>query len=107
MKMLERVGAIDVMRAASSSCHSTVERLADLASNLQTGGLAAAVEVDRDRAARLLVDSKLLTPNQAKLSDEELGRRERQRTAALSGIVEYAFAPSGDEASVSSSLSRR
>ena len=31
----------------------------------------------------------------SKLSDEELGRRERQRTAALSGILEYSFAPSG------------
>lgn len=30
-----------------------------------------------------------------KLSDEEAGRRERQRTAALSGILEYSFAPSG------------
>ena len=30
-----------------------------------------------------------------KLSDEELNRRERQRTAALSGILEYSVAPSG------------
>jgi hypothetical protein len=42
MKMLERVGAIDVMRAASSSCHSTVERLADLASNHQIVDLSHA-----------------------------------------------------------------
>jgi len=49
-----------------------------------------------DRVARVLVDSKALVPHQVKLSDEELGRRERQRTAALSGIVEYSFAPSGD-----------
>ena len=32
---------------------------------------------------------------QQKLSDEELNRRERQRTAALSGILEYSVAPSG------------
>jgi dipeptidyl-peptidase 4 len=49
-----------------------------------------------DGQARVLVDSKTLAPKQEKLSDEELGRRERQRTAALSGILEYTFAPSGD-----------
>jgi dipeptidyl-peptidase-4 len=49
-----------------------------------------------DGRARVLVDSKVLAPKQEKLSDEELGRRERQRTAALSGILEYTFAPSGD-----------
>jgi dipeptidyl-peptidase-4 len=49
-----------------------------------------------DKQARVLVDSKALAPKQEKLSDEELGRRERQRTAALSGILEYTFAPSGD-----------
>jgi dipeptidyl-peptidase-4 len=49
----------------------------------------------QDRVARLLVDSKALAPNTMKLSAEELGRRERQRTAALSGILEYSFAPSG------------
>jgi len=49
----------------------------------------------QDRVARLLVDSKALAPDKVKLPDEELARRERQRTAALSGIVEYAFAPSG------------
>jgi len=49
-----------------------------------------------DNQARVLVDSKTLAPKQEKLSDEELGRRERQRTAALSGILEYTFAPSGD-----------
>ena len=32
----------------------------------------------------------------SQLSDEESSRRERQRTAALSGILEYSFAPSGD-----------
>ncbi len=49
----------------------------------------------RDARARVLVDSRVLAPTQEKLSDEELGRRERQRTAALSGILEYSFAPSG------------
>ena len=48
-----------------------------------------------ERRARLLVDSKVLAPADEKLSDEELGRRERQRTASLSGILEYSFAPSG------------
>src|SRR6185437_2683281 len=45
--------------------------------------------------ARMLVDSRVLSPTPGRLSDEELGRRERQRTAALSGILEYSFAPSG------------
>jgi len=49
----------------------------------------------REGRARILVDSKVLAPAKEKLSDEELGRRERQRTAALSGILEYSFAPSG------------
>jgi dipeptidyl-peptidase-4 len=49
----------------------------------------------RDAQARVLVDSDLLTPTHATLSDEERSRRERQRTAALSGILEYSFAPSG------------
>ncbi len=46
--------------------------------------------------ARRLVDSGLLAHTAKKLSDEELARRERQRTAALSGILEYAVAPSGN-----------
>jgi dipeptidyl-peptidase-4 len=49
-----------------------------------------------DGQARVLVDSKALAPKPEKLSDEEIGRRERQRTAALSGILEYTFAPAGD-----------
>ena len=49
-----------------------------------------------DGQARVLVDSNALAPKQEKLSDEEIGRRERQRTAALSGILEYTFAPAGD-----------
>jgi dipeptidyl-peptidase 4 len=42
---------------------------------------------------RLLVDSRTLAGADKELSAEEEARRERQRTAALSGIVEYAFAP--------------
>jgi dipeptidyl-peptidase-4 len=49
----------------------------------------------KDRTARVLVDSAVLAPSSAKLSAEEIGRRERQRTASLSGILEYSFAPSG------------
>jgi dipeptidyl-peptidase-4 len=49
----------------------------------------------RDAKARVLVDSDLLAPGRETLSDEERSRRERQRTAALSGILEYSFAPSG------------
>ncbi len=42
---------------------------------------------------RLLVDSRLLSPAQETLSAEEEARRERQRIAALRGIVEYQWAP--------------
>jgi dipeptidyl-peptidase 4 len=49
----------------------------------------------RDAQARVLVDSGLLAPGRETLSDDELSRRERQRTAALSGILEYSFSPSG------------
>ncbi|MCS6947091.1 MAG: DPP IV N-terminal domain-containing protein, partial [Steroidobacteraceae bacterium] len=41
---------------------------------------------------RLLVDARALAPQTA-LSAAEAARRERQRTASLSGIVEYQFAP--------------
>ncbi len=44
---------------------------------------------------RELVDADLLEPAGAELSEEERGRRERQRTAALGGIVEYDLAPDG------------
>src|ERR1044071_3440526 len=37
----------------------------------------------------LLVDSAVLDPQQQALSAEEAQRRERQRTAALGGILEY------------------
>jgi dipeptidyl-peptidase-4 len=50
----------------------------------------------REGRARILVDSSALAPTQRRLSDEESSRRERQRTAAFSGILEYCFAPSGD-----------
>lgn len=43
----------------------------------------------------LLVDSDVILPGAEVLSDEEKARRERQRTAALSGIVEYQWAPDG------------
>ena len=42
---------------------------------------------------RLLVDSRSLVPAGETLSAEEEARRERQRTAALRGIVEYQWAP--------------
>jgi dipeptidyl-peptidase-4 len=48
-----------------------------------------------DKTEHILVDSKVLAPADAKLSAEEIDRRERRRTAALSGILEYSFAPSG------------
>lgn len=49
----------------------------------------------REGHARVLVDSNALSSATENLSAEELNRRERQRTAALSGILEYSFAPSG------------
>jgi len=42
---------------------------------------------------RLLVDSKVVLPGGEQLSDEEKARRERQRIAAYSGIVDYQWAP--------------
>jgi len=42
---------------------------------------------------RQLVDSRTLAGADRALSAEEEARRERQRTAAYSGIVEYSFAP--------------
>ena len=47
----------------------------------------------RTRQHRLLIDARaLLPPGGEALSAEETARRERQRSSALSGIVEYAFA---------------
>jgi dipeptidyl-peptidase-4 len=51
-----------------------------------------AYDVQRGRH-RQLVDSRTLAGADRALSADEEARRERQRTAALSGIVEYAFAP--------------
>ena len=48
------------------------------------------VRASRDR---LLVDSRTLAGADRALSPEEEARRERQRTSAYSGIVEYSFAP--------------
>ena len=42
---------------------------------------------------RLLVDSRALAPTEEKLSAEEEARRERQRIAALRGIVDYEWSP--------------
>ena len=41
----------------------------------------------------MLVDSAVVLPGDEVLSDEEKARRERQRIAALSGIVDYQWAP--------------
>jgi dipeptidyl-peptidase-4 len=45
------------------------------------------------KAHRLLVDSRALAPAAEKLSAEEEARRERQRIAALRGIVDYHWSP--------------
>jgi dipeptidyl-peptidase-4 len=44
---------------------------------------------------RMLVDSRALQPKEVELSDAEKARRERQRTGALSGIVEYQWSEDG------------
>jgi len=49
------------------------------------------------REHRRLVDSRTLAGADQALSADEAARRERQRTAALSGIVEYSFAPDSHE----------
>ncbi len=51
-----------------------------------------AYDVDARRHRRL-VDSRTLAGADRALSAEEESRRERQRTSAYSGIVEYSFAP--------------
>ncbi|MFP7723418.1 S9 family peptidase [Lysobacter sp. A3-1-A15] len=53
-----------------------------------------AYDIDAGTSARL-VDADDVLPGEEVLSDEEKARRERQRTAALSGIVDYQWAPDG------------
>ncbi|HEY4554944.1 MAG TPA: DPP IV N-terminal domain-containing protein [Lysobacter sp.] len=53
-----------------------------------------AFDVAAGRSA-LLVDSNDVLPGAEVLSDEEKARRERQRIASLSGIVDYHLAPDG------------
>lgn len=50
----------------------------------------------RDKTTHRLVDSKLLVPNES-LSLEEKARRERARTASLSGILNYSWSPDGKQ----------
>ncbi|TQK10438.1 alpha/beta fold hydrolase [Herbaspirillum sp. SJZ107] len=50
----------------------------------------------KDKTTHRLVDSKKLVPNE-NLSLEERARRERARTASLSGIISYSWAPSGKQ----------
>ncbi len=49
----------------------------------------------RARSHRLLVDSRALQPKGEQLSVEEEARRERQRSSAFRGIVDYALSPDG------------
>jgi dipeptidyl-peptidase-4 len=44
---------------------------------------------------RMLVDSKVVLPGTETLSDAEKARRERQRIAAMTGIVDYQWSPDG------------
>jgi len=46
-------------------------------------------------AARLLVSGEAVEPDAAKLSEAEKGRRERQRLAAISGVIDYAWDEQG------------
>lgn len=50
----------------------------------------------KSKATRRLIDSKRLVPTE-ELSLEEKARRERARTAGLSGILNYFWAPSGKQ----------
>jgi hypothetical protein len=50
----------------------------------------------KDKTTRRLVDSKKLVPNE-NLSPEEKARRERARTASLSGIISYSWSPDGKQ----------
>ena len=44
---------------------------------------------------QMLVDSNVVLPGEEVLSDAEKARRERARTASLSGIIEYQWSPDG------------
>jgi len=46
-------------------------------------------------AARLLVSGQAVEPDAAKLSEAEKGRRERQRLASVSGVIDYAWDEQG------------
>ncbi len=48
----------------------------------------------KEKRARLLLDSKVLVPNE-QLSDQEKARRERDRTSSLNGILSYSWSPDG------------
>jgi dipeptidyl-peptidase 4 len=48
----------------------------------------------KDKTTRRLVDSKVLVAEE-NLSDAEKARRERERTAALKGIISYSWSPDG------------
>lgn len=50
----------------------------------------------KDKTTHCLVDSKLLVPNES-ISLEEKARRERARTASLSGILTYSWSPDGKQ----------
>ncbi len=50
----------------------------------------------KDKTTKLLIDSKVLAPTE-NLSAEEKARRERTRTASLSGIVNYSWSPDGKQ----------
>jgi len=49
----------------------------------------------RSGQKKLLVDSRAFTGDNEQISAEEQARRERQRTASLSGILEYRFSADG------------
>ncbi|MET3134702.1 dipeptidyl-peptidase-4 [Oxalobacteraceae bacterium GrIS 1.11] len=50
----------------------------------------------KDKSSRLLVDSKILAPNE-QLSEQEKARRERARTSSLNGILSYSWSPDGKQ----------
>ena len=108
-----------VMTAAASAAQLTIDRLFDAPALSGPSVIGLKVSPDGSRVtylqgkaddkdrldlweynihdgrAQMVVDSTQLQSAGDKLSDEEIARRERQRTAALSGILEYSFSPSG------------